>query len=319
MSSFVSALLAASAPCFADEARSAGRPSRCGPAPPLGEPSEEARRVYEAAVDHTNKGQYEEALAAFQRAYDLSPSYVILLYIGKAAELTGDHARALLAYECHLEHGAAELDAKAQAEVTASINALKRKVGLVAIEVDEPGAKIMVDGALVGTSPLDEPIAVNPGHRLVRVEGTKRETRAIDVTAGASAVVGFHFKEPVEGPKFRFPGGLVGAMWITAGLMGVGTAVTGTLAILGAKDIEDDIYLGPSRTPLPGSDLYDKVDRANAFATASDVLLTLFIVTGATAVSFSIVNVIHKPKKDAPPPVAVAISPTGLSLQVALP
>ncbi len=276
--------------------------------------------MYESAVDHTNKGEYEEALAAYQRAYDLSPSYVILLYIGKAAELTGDHARALLAYECHLEHGGADIDAKAQAEVTASIHALKKKVGLVAIEVDEPGAKVLVDGVVVGTSPLDQPVPVNPGHRLVRVEGSKRETRAIDVAAGGSAIADFHLKEVVvEGPKFRFPSGLVGAMWITAGLMGVGTAVTGTLAILGAKDIEDDVYLGPSRTPLPGTDLYEKVERTNAFATAADVFLTLFAVTGATAISFSVVNVIHKPKKDERPPVAVAIAPTGVSLQVALP
>lgn len=301
--------------------------SRCGPAPALQEPSEEARRVYEAAKEHGRQGRYEEALAAYQRAYDLSPSYIILFNIAKAAELTGDYARALGAYECHLAHGGPDIDPARHAEVEATLNMLKRKVGLLAVQIDEVGARISIDGVVVGTSPLPAPVAVNPGTRLVAVEGSKSETRGIEVNEGARLVTVFDWvpndvAPPPKPTGFRFPSGLIGASWIATGLLGVGTIVTGSMAAVGARDIEDDVYLGPGTQPAPGSDLDEKIDRVNAFATATDVLLTAFLITGTAAVSFSIVNAVNKPDDasgDEPPAatrVEAFIGPTGARLCV---
>ncbi|NUP10099.1 MAG: PEGA domain-containing protein [Polyangiaceae bacterium] len=289
----------------------------CGPAPPIEEPTKEAREVYESALEHTRDGRYPEALAAYQRAYDLSPSYVILFNIGKAAELTGDSARAIIAYRCHLEHGGSEIGATKQAEVTASMNALYEKVGLVAFVVDEPGARISIDGSFVGTSPIDVPVPVNPGRRLVRVEGARTESRTIDVEAKSRVVVDFKLKEGAKasaGDRFRFPSGVVGAAWITAGLLGASTAVTGALALIGAKDIEDDVYLGPGRRPPVGSVLDEKIERTEALATATDVLLTAFLITGSAAISFSVVNAVNK--VDEPATVSVGLAPGGGFLRI---
>ena len=67
----------------------------CGPAPTISEPTPEAREIYSTALDLVEKGRFAEALAAFERAYAASPSYVILYNVGKAAVLSGDPARAL--------------------------------------------------------------------------------------------------------------------------------------------------------------------------------------------------------------------------------
>ena len=83
--------------CFARASEAA-----CGPAPKVGEPSAEAKQAYETALDLSKDGRFGEALAAYQRAYDLSPSYVILYNLGKAAALSGDATRAYHAYACHL-------------------------------------------------------------------------------------------------------------------------------------------------------------------------------------------------------------------------
>lgn len=297
--------------------------SGCGPAPGIAEPTADARAVYEAAQEHTRRGDYDEALAAFQRAYDLSPSYVILFNIGKAAELTGDSARAIVAYRCHLVHGASEIEASRQAEVTASIALLEKKVGLVAFEIDEPGAIVSIDGARVGSSPLDGPIPINPGRRLVRVQGSRVQSRAIDVAQGTRLVLEFDVRGDAPAPKlprgepFRFPGGALGAAWISAGLLGVSTAVTGTLAVIGAKDIEDEVYLGPGRVPPNGSELDDKIERTNAFATATDVLLTAFLITGSAAITFSIVNAVNAPTEE--PAVEVGLAGGGGFVRIGLP
>lgn len=283
------------------------------------EPSQEARQAYEVALELTRNERYEEALAAYQSAYDLSPSYVILFNIGKAAELTGDPARALRAYECHLEHGGSEIDASHRAEVTALINTVKKKVGLVVIEVDERDARIEMDGTFIGKAPLDGPVPANPGAHLVRVAGTKTLSRSIDVAAGVASVVSIDLggggAEP-QGAPFRFPSGVIGAAWITVGFLGVATAVTGAFAIVGARDLEDDVYLGPAYSPPAGSELEDKVDRTETLAIATDVLLTAFIVTTSAAISFSIVNAVNKEQK---PAVSLLLSPAHAGLVVRLP
>src|SRR5689334_20563947 len=143
--------------------------SMCGPAPEIGEPSEDQRIAYEKAKKDAENGEYAKALAGFENAYKASPSYVILFNIGKAAEHTGDTARALRAYTCHLEHGGSSIDATRKAEVTTLIEGLKKKVAFVMVEADELGAEVMIDSDKVATIPLDDAVPVNPGERhLVR-------------------------------------------------------------------------------------------------------------------------------------------------------
>jgi hypothetical protein len=296
----------------------------CGPPPSISEPTPEAREIYRTALDLVEKGRFAEALAAFERAYATSPSYVILYNVGKAAVLSGDPARALSAYQCHLEHGGSAVEPSQHSEVMAEIARLKTEVGLVVIEVDQAGAAVEIDGKAVGTSPIEEPVVVNPGKNLVRVRGSKTESRAIEVEKGARLVVKFELgsKEAplASGPKLRFPGAVVGVSWVVAGLLGVSTAVTGTLAVVGEKDLENDVFLGPAFAPPQGSDLDDKIERTRTLAIASDVLLTAFCVTGAAAISFSVVNAVNKEDTPAPQPkIGAFIVPGAVFFRAELP
>jgi hypothetical protein len=298
--------------------------SPCGPTPRISEPTPEAREIYRTALELVDKGRFAEALAAFERAYETSPSYVILYNVGKAAVLSGDPARALSAYQCHLEHGGSAVEPSQHSEVMAEIARLKTEVGLVVIEVDQAGAAVEIDGKAVGTSPIEEPVVVNPGKNLVRVRGSKSESRAIEVEKGARLVVKFELgakpgPEPA-GPPFRFPGAVVGVSWVVAGLLGVSTAVTGTLAVVGEKDIENDVYLGPSFAPPQGSGLDDKIERTRALAIASDALLTAFCITGAAAISFSVVNAVNKDEPGPPKPqVGAFVVPGAVFFRAELP
>jgi hypothetical protein len=249
---------------------------------------------YETAVALTKDGRYPEALAAYKRAHELSPSYVILYNLAKAAALSSDPTQALEAYECHLELGGSELDATRRSEVLAEIQRLRGEVALLVIEVDLPGVELFVDQRQVGVSPLLEPVTVNPGSRLVRAKGGRMETRAVQIERGGRLVVTFDLEADVAppplDPPFRFPAGVVGASWIATGLIGVGAAVTGVMALATSEDVSNDLYLGPQRTPLPGSELDSKIERANALAVSTDVLITVGSIVGAAAISFSIVN-----------------------------
>lgn len=278
-----------------------------------GEPTAEALASYETAVSLTKDGRYPEALAAYKRAHELSPSYVILYNLAKAAALSNDPTQAIEAYECHLELGGAEVDATRRSEVLAEIQRLRGEVALLVIEVDLAGVELFVDQRQVGVSPLLEPVTVNPGSRLVRAKGPRMETQAVQIARGGRLVVSFDLEADVapkvEAPPFRFPAGVVGASWIATGLIGVGAAVTGVMALATSEDVSNDLYLGPQRVPLPGSELDSKIDRANGLAVATDVLITVGSIVGVAAISFSIVNSLGETDAVAP---RVSISPAGL-------
>lgn len=301
-------VVAASLSAMAPHVASASEP--CGTASSA-EPTPEALANYETAISLSKEGRYAEALAAYRRAHELSPSWVILYNLAKAAALSGDPVQAIEAYTCHLELGAEEIDPTRRSEVLAEVKRLRGEVGLVVLEVDALAVELFVDDRKVGTSPLDEPVMVNPGSRLVRAKGARTETRTIDVTRGGRLVVKFEFGAPTvapaEGPAFRFPGAVVGVSWIVTGLLGVGAAVTGAMALATSEDVANDTYLGPGRAPPAGSAVDEKIERARSLAVATDVLITIGAITGAAAVSFSVVNLVGEDAPEAAPKVGLGL------------
>ncbi len=270
------------------------------------EPTKEALASYEAAVALSKEGKYREALAGFRRAHELAPSWVILFNVGKAASLSGEPVQAIDAYRCHLELGGEQVDPVRRSEVLAEIEKLRGEIGLLVIEVDEPGAEVFVDDRRAGVAPLSEPVLVNPGSRLVRAKGVRiQATRAVEVARGGRLVVRFESPATTKPPEapFRFPSGVVGAAWITTGLVGVGALVTGVLAVAAASDAADDTYLGPAREPPPGSAIAEKIERADTFAFAADLLITVGSIVGAAAITFSVVNAVGA--EDAPTTISI--------------
>jgi hypothetical protein len=259
------------------------------------EPTKEALASYEAAVALSKEGKYREALAGFRRAHELAPSWVILFNVGKAASLSGEPVQAIDAYRCHLELGGEQVDPVRRSEVLAEIEKLRGEIGLLVIEVDEPGAEVFVDDRRAGVAPLSEPVLVNPGSRLVRAKGVRiQATRAVEVARGGRLVVRFESPATTKPPEapFRFPSGVVGA-----------ALVTGVLAVAAASDAADDTYLGPAREPPPGSAIAEKIERADTFAFAADLLITVGSIVGAAAITFSVVNAVGA--EDAPTTISI--------------
>ncbi len=279
------------------------RADRCNAGAQAVEPTPDAAAAYELALKMAEEKRHVEALGLFQKAYDLSPSYLILLNVARMAALTGDPARAIRAYDCHVLEGGSEVTPAQRAEIAAEVARLEPEVGFVRVEVDEPGATIEIDGVLIARAPELTPIAVRPGARTIAVRGSKTVLRTLEVAKGATAHAVIEVRPPPPPPPpepaFRFPGALVGTTWVVTGLVGVSAAVTGALALVGAADLDDDVYLGPSRRPAPGSPIDAKANRTLALATATDVLIALGVITGAAAISFSVVNAVGE---EAAPP-----------------
>src|SRR5262249_31106216 len=127
-----------------------------------------------------------EALREFQTAYDLSPNWRILYNIGQTSRATRDYAGSLRAFERYLSEGGKEVPKARRAEVekeVASLNGLVARIDVTAPE----GSTVQLEGAVIGKTPLEQPLVVNPGQRKIQIEHDgQSETREIGARAGST-------------------------------------------------------------------------------------------------------------------------------------
>jgi hypothetical protein len=146
--------------------------------------TEVARQRYNDGVAFYDAGRFEEARAAFLQAYALKRHPAVLLNLGQS-ELrsnhpvdAGNHLQQFLR-----EHKEATPDQRAAAQK--GIEEAKKKAPHVIVIVDADGADISVDGAIVGKSPLIDPVFVEPGkHTFVASYGGKSATTSLDARVG---------------------------------------------------------------------------------------------------------------------------------------
>jgi len=86
-------------------------------------PQEEAREQYEKGVLAYNLERFDEAIAAFTRAYELDPAPILLYNVAQARWKKGENERALFYYRRYLE---ADPTAANRAAVEARIQELER-------------------------------------------------------------------------------------------------------------------------------------------------------------------------------------------------
>lgn len=167
--------------------------------------AEDVEQVLKEAAAHFAAGRYAEAEVGYRKAY------------AKAARL--DTAGAL--GQCLYEQGKLAEAAHYLSQAVRLSNPREKKerhkalvelrdkaatgLAAVVVNVDVVGAKVMVNGVQVGTSPDTDPFFVRPGtHEIsaVRGDGTAKVAREVALEAGREQSVTLELsKAVVEGPK----------------------------------------------------------------------------------------------------------------------
>ena len=139
----------------------------CAPSVAQAAPSamEAARVQYDMGLKHSEAGEIDLALAAFQRAYGLNPHYAVLFNIGQLQLALGQPVQAEASLERYLRDGGTAVDNQRTERALKSIEACRRLIGTLEIEVVPPGAKILLDGVDVAVG--SGGIRVNSGHHVV--------------------------------------------------------------------------------------------------------------------------------------------------------
>lgn len=157
-----------------------------------GEPAEaraEARSHFDQGVGLARRHAYAEALAEFERAYQIFPHFSVLYNIGQALITLGRPTEASAALTRYLEEGGANIEPHRRQEVDAAIESELAKTGSIQVTVDVAGALVSVDDKPYGRSPLAAPVRVDGGAHRVLATLDSGESRETNVNAIAEQLV----------------------------------------------------------------------------------------------------------------------------------
>jgi hypothetical protein len=249
----------------------------------------EARQRYQHALTLFEKGEHRAALAEFEQAYRLAPSFRIHYNIALVNMALDDSAGAIQAFERYLQEGGANVSKERSDEVAHQVSRLSRRAASLTLDVAEPDAQVFVDSTEVGKSPLWRRVWVNQGHYSVSVrrQDGHLETRDVDVGGGDERILSFapsSIKAPelpaspqTTAPAIDVPASRAHS-WIPyaiTGALGAATIATGTIALVERANER----AAQQRQGVSAGELRDARSTVEHWALTTDLLM------GASAVA----------------------------------
>lgn len=250
--------------------------------------TDKAAALYEDGVAAYKKSKIAEARASFLAAWALKKHWQI------AASLADCEVKLGLDREA-AEHFAYFLrkapESRRTADVEQLYKAARAKVAMLTITVDAPGADVAVDGNVIGKSPLEDPVFVQPGtHAIEARMGTTVATQQVEASQGSESPVSLSVT-----PKPSVPLIVAGASASVAAI-GVGIAF---LVVSGNKANSADAALNEvdqsgapcTSPPQPGacSNVLSSRQASDTFHNAGVPLLAVGGVLAAGTIVYALV------------------------------
>jgi hypothetical protein len=279
----------------------------------------EAEKQFRAGVSLQKVEDFEAALAAFEASLGLFPTKSALFNLANCLRATHRYPEALARFEQLESEYGPELTSAMRGQVDVQIAELENLTATVTVEVDRDGAEVRVDGKLLGTSPLAQPVRLSLGdHRLeVSLDGFETASLGFNLKPRENVTRRIALQElaprpsePAPAPVVSPPPAVVPAPiappapalaaespssagerggtrlntfgWATAGVgaaLLAGGGATGIWALSLDADLEDACRDGH----CPASRASD-IDRLEALARTTNVLLGLGAAAAAAGV-----------------------------------
>jgi len=143
-----------------------------------------AREQFEIGVRAARARHWDEALAAFRRAYDLVPQPQMLLNLAGALVQTGHLVEGAEAYRRVLREAGPDLLASHGEAARVALDRVERRIArvtIVARGIEERDA-LLVDGNLASHALLGTSIPLDPGRHVMSVRRADRDVARSEVT-----------------------------------------------------------------------------------------------------------------------------------------
>ncbi len=153
--------------------------------------TEAARARFKEGVGFYDKGQFEQARASFLQAYALKKHPAVLLNLAWSSLKSGHVLEAEHFFKQFLNESK-DITDKQRADANDGLNQTHAKLGRIDVAA-AAGTEVTVDGEKAGTTPLSDPILVEPGAHTVKFKGADAatDTDSVTVLAGEKAIARF--------------------------------------------------------------------------------------------------------------------------------
>src|SRR6187455_2997685 len=138
------------------------------PASAWADSREDAEKQFRAGVSLQKVEDFEAAIAAFESSLRLYPTKGAWFNLANCLRATHRYPEALTALERLQQDFGSELVDPMRSTAEMQIAELRNLTATLAIEVDQPGADVAIDGRSIGTSPLTNPIRLGLGDHELR-------------------------------------------------------------------------------------------------------------------------------------------------------
>ena len=157
---------------------------------------------FKDALAALKKDDRVKAYLGFRELWKAAPSFDVAVLLGQTELLIEKYRDAAEHLALAVRDMPATEPQKSQDAIRAALDQAKRRVATLQINVDQPGAEILLDGRTVGKSPLEVDTFVEPGvHTIVVKHPTSgRGEMRVDVRANEERPVTFALLQPTEYP-----------------------------------------------------------------------------------------------------------------------
>ena len=151
----------------------------------------EADRLFKNGVQLFDAQKFSEALAEFQRAYDVSPAPIVLYNIASCHREMSHYGDAVTYYQRFLTEGAAgKVPAARLTAAKAELDGILAHTAHLTINMTPPDGQLIVDGTTIDP-PIPAPLILGPGeHKLTaHVDGKQDATKIVRVASGDEPII----------------------------------------------------------------------------------------------------------------------------------
>lgn len=259
---------------------------------PTEDQRKEASSHFRRGVELFQEGAYRAALVEFEKAYAVSPDYRLLYNIGQTKLQLQDYLGATQSYEGYLTEGGADVSPARREDVEKQLEALRERVGRLAIVANKEAAEVFVDDLKVGVTPMPGTVSVNVGRHRVYAQSADgaNATQVLDVAGGELVEVKLELIAPklkqqivrVSDTKKPMPmlQKVAIASWVGGAALAAGAVVTG----LSARSDQDELDNALEQAPSDPNEISDLRDSISSKALFTDLMGGLAIAAGAAGV-----------------------------------
>lgn len=216
-----------------------------------------AKELYDMGNKLYDEQKWSAAEAAYQSAWNLRKSFDLAGNLGDVEMQLGQYRDAAE----HLSYAHDEFPTGGKPEVRAAlgkrIDEARQHIGVLRIKTNVVGARIYIDGNLVGQAPFEKGLFVDVGRRVIeaRIDGHDDVLRTIDVTKGSTQDVDLQLVPKVGGGATSSNTKRMAMIAVGAGLAaaGIGTGIGFWAAASGKTTDANGIRANLVRGSCPGT------------------------------------------------------------------